>query len=81
MFQKANRSNTLSGLLFVALFAMSASYIAQFEGLKRLGISPLIVGILLGMFYANTLRHKLPKEWEAGIFFSTKTLLRAGIVL
>ncbi|MBN1840252.1 MAG: YeiH family putative sulfate export transporter [Campylobacterales bacterium] len=81
MFQKANRSNTLSGLLFVALFAMSASYIAQFEWMKRLGMSPLIVGILLGMFYANTLRHKLPKEWEAGLLFSTKTLLRAGIVL
>jgi len=81
MFQKENRHNTLSGILFVALFATSATYIGEFAVFKHLGISPLIIGILLGMVYANTLRHKLPKEWVPGIFFSTKTILRAGIVL
>jgi uncharacterized integral membrane protein (TIGR00698 family) len=80
MFQKENRHNTFSGILFVALFATSATYIADFAPLKHLGLSPLIVGIVLGMLYANTLRQKLPKEWVPGIFFSTKTILRAGIV-
>lgn len=81
MFQKENRKSTLSGILFVALFAMSATYIADFALFQHLGISPLIIGIVLGMIYANTLRTKLPKEWIPGILFSTKTLLRAGIVL
>ncbi len=79
-FSKENRANTLSGILFVALFAMAATYLAQFSIFKDLGISPLILGILLGMFYANTLRNKLPKEWVPGIIFSTKTLLRTAIV-
>ncbi|QIR76320.1 YeiH family putative sulfate export transporter [Sulfurospirillum diekertiae] len=81
MFQKENRNNTLSGILFVALFSMSATYLADFAILKHLGISPLIVGIVLGMIYANTLRNRLPHEWVPGILFSTKTILRTGIVL
>lgn len=81
MFQKENRNNTLNGILFVALFAMSATYLSDFALFKHLGISPLIIGIVLGMLYANTLRSKLPQAWVAGVLFSTKTLLRAGIVL
>ncbi|SFV59730.1 Putative membrane protein YeiH [hydrothermal vent metagenome] len=81
MFNKENRSNTLSGILFVALFAMSATYLADFAIFKHLAISPLIIGIVLGILYANTLRDKLPQEWVPGIIFSTKTLLRTGIIL
>ena len=79
-FRSANRPHTLNGILFVALFATSATYIADFAWLKHLGISPLIVGIVLGMFYANTLRSHLPAAWNPGIVFSTKTLLRTAIV-
>jgi len=79
-FRSANRPDTLNGILFVALFATSATYIADFDWLKHLGISPLIVGIVLGMLYANTLRSHLPAVWNPGIVFSTKTLLRAAIV-
>lgn len=81
MFQKENRNNTLSGILFVALFSTSAMYLSNFALFKHFGISPLIIGIVLGMIYANTLRTKLPKEWTPGILFSTKTILRVGIVL
>ncbi len=81
MFNKENRSNTLSGILFVALFAMSATYLADFAIFKHLAISPLIIGIVLGIVYANTLRNRLPQEWVPGIMFSTKTLLRVGIIL
>ncbi len=79
-FSKENRANTLSGILFVALFSASATYLADFPFLKNLGISPLIVGILLGMVYANTLRNKLPNEWVPGIQFSMKMILRAAII-
>jgi len=79
-FSTQNRGNTLNGILFVALFAISATYIAQFEIFHQFAISPLIIGIVLGMVYANTLRNKLPPEWQAGILFSTKNILRIGII-
>jgi len=81
MFNKENRKDTFSGILFVALFACAATFLSEFHIFKSLGISPLIIGIVLGMIYANTLRNKLPHQWHAGIVFSTKTILRAGIVL
>jgi uncharacterized integral membrane protein (TIGR00698 family) len=66
--------------LFVALLAMAATYMAEFSFFKQLAISPLIIGIVVGMLYGNSLRHKFVNDWHAGILFSTKTLLRAGIV-
>jgi uncharacterized integral membrane protein (TIGR00698 family) len=79
-FSKDNRANTFNGLLFVALLAMAAIYMAEFSFFKQLAISPLIIGIVVGMLYGNSLRYKFPNDWHAGILFSTKTLLRAGIV-
>jgi len=79
-FSKENRSNTLNGILFVALFSISATYIANLSFFKNLGISPLIIGIILGIVYANTLRNKLPAEWVPGIQFCMKIILRAAII-
>lgn len=81
MFKKGHRANTLNGVLLVALFSLAAFYMANLEMVKSLSLSPLIVGILLGTLYANTLRSKLPDEWLPGIKFCTKQVLRTGIVL
>lgn len=81
MLEKGNRANTLHGILLIALFSFAAFYIAGFPIVKRLSFSPLIVGIVLGMLYANSLRNKLPETWVPGIKFCTKQLLRWGIVL
>lgn len=81
MLEKGNRANTLHGILLIALFSFAAFYIAGFPVVKRLSFSPLIVGIVLGMLYANSLRNKLPETWVPGIRFCTKQLLRWGIVL
>lgn len=78
---KENRSDVLHGILLIVLFSFSAFYIAEFDFVKRLSFSPLIVGIILGMLYANSLRNKLPQTWVPGIKFCTKEILRAGIVL
>lgn len=75
------RSHVLHGVLLIALFSFSAFYIAEFQFVKDLSFSPLIVGILLGMLYANSLRNHLPETWVPGILFCTKQVLRAGIVL
>ncbi len=79
-FTKKNRSNTLSGVMLIALFSLSAFYIADFPLIKQLTLSPLVIGIILGMGYANSLRNNLPEAWVPGVIFSTKTLLRAGII-
>lgn len=75
------RGNVLHGVLLIALFSFSAFYIAEFQFIKDLSFSPLIVGIILGMLYANSLRNHLPVTWVPGILFCTKQVLRAGIVL
>jgi len=75
------RGNVLHGVLLIALFSCSAFYIAEFQFIKQLSFSPLIVGIILGMLYANSLRNHLPETWVPGILFCTKQVLRVGIVL
>ena len=81
MFSKENRANTIHGILLIALFSFAAFYIAEIPFVKSLSFSPLIVGIILGMLYANSLRNKLPETWVPGIKFCTKQILRAGIGL
>ena len=69
------------GVLLIALFSFSAFYISEFQWVKDLSLSPLIVGIILGMLYANSLRNYIPDTWVPGIKFCTKQILRTGIVL
>ena len=77
MFEKGNRGNTLHGILLIALFSFAAFYIAEIPFVRSLSFSPLIVGIILGMLYANSLRNRLPETWVPGIKFCTKQILRA----
>lgn len=81
MFKKENRINTFKGIGLVVLLAVLSSYFATFRFFAHLGISPLIIGIGVGMIFANTLRPKMPKTWTAGVIFCTKTILRLGIIL
>ena len=81
MFEKGTRGNTLHGILLIALFSFAAFYIADIPFVKSLSLSPLIIGIILGMLYANSLRNRLPETWVPGIKFCTKQVLRTGIVL
>jgi len=80
-FSPQNRAGTLSGILFVAIFAAAATFIAGLGPIKALGLSPLVIGIVMGIFYANTLHNKMPKEWQSGITFSGKKILRFAIVI
>lgn len=75
------KGNVVHGVLLIALFSLSAFYIADFQWVKNLSLSPLIVGIILGMIYANSLRNFIPDTWVPGIKFCTKQVLRTGIVL
>lgn len=71
----------LHGVLLIALFSCAAFYIGGADFFKQLSFSPMIIGIILGMLYANSLRNHLPETWVPGIQFCSKKLLRLGIIL
>ena len=71
----------LHGVLLIALFSCSAFYIGQMDFVTSLSLSPMIVGIVLGMLYANSLRNNLPETWVPGIQFCSNRILRIGIIL
>ena len=79
-FSPAKRKGTLSGIIFVAIFAAAATFIADLAPVKALGLSPLVIGIVMGIFYANTLHNQTPEAWQSGITFSAKKILRFAIV-
>ena len=81
LFARHNRHHTLNGILFSCLFALSSFYISNINIIKSLGISPLVIAIILGMIYGSTLRQHLPHEWQPGIQFVAKRILRIAIVL
>ena len=55
------RGSMLNGVLLMALFACAAFYIGEMNWAKTLSFSPLVIGIILGMAYANSLRNQLPE--------------------
>ena len=73
-FTKENRPHVIYGLLFVSLFAAAATMIADTPPALSLHISPLVLGLVIGMFYANALSGHLPKEWGLGIAFASSPL-------
>lgn len=75
------RVSMLHGILLIALFACAAFYIGSAQIFKDLSFSPMIIGIILGMLYANSLRNNLPETWVPGIQFCSKKILRLGIIL
>lgn len=70
----------LHGVLLVTLFSCAAFYIGDMNWVKTLSLSPMVVGIILGMLYANSLRNNLPETWVPGITFCSKRVLRLGII-
>ena len=78
---KNNRISTLYGILLIVVFAIVAFLVAELSFVKALSFSPLIVGLLLGMVYANTFRSRLPESWVPGLKFCSKQVLRFGIIL
>jgi len=80
-FSPSKRKGTLWGIMFVAIFAAAATFISGLAPVQALGLSPLVIGIVMGIFYANTLHNQTPLEWQSGISFSAKKILRFAIVL
>ncbi len=76
-----HRISMIHGVLLIALFACASFYIGEARFLQEISFSPMIIGIILGMLYANSLRNNLPETWVPGIQFCSKKILRIGIIL
>lgn len=72
--------NTLHGMFFVILFSLASYHIASFQIIKDLKLGPIIIGLLLGVIYANSLGQTLPMEWKPGINFCKKNILNLAII-
>jgi uncharacterized integral membrane protein (TIGR00698 family) len=81
IFQKNGPTQVLSGIWLVALTAMAALYASNIPFAKALGLSPLLIAILIGLFYGNTLSSQLPSGWAHGVRYCTKYILRLAIIL
>lgn len=81
IIRKNGPTQVLSGIWLVALTAMAALYAANTPFAKALGLSPLLLAILIGLFYGNTLSSQLPSGWAHGVRYCTKYILRLAIIL
>ena len=71
----------MPGLFVVSMLAALATWISQLSILEALRVSPLIVGILIGVAVGNGAGERLPSAWGPGITFSAKKILKLAIVL
>lgn len=71
----------INGVLFVGLLAFAVFQLAQWSPIKALSISPLVVGIVVGMLYGNFLRGTMPAQWGVGVNFTARRLLRVAVAL
>lgn len=69
------------GLGVCALLTVGGFALADVPVIQQTGISPLVFALLLGMFAGNLPWAGRTKGLEAGLKFSTRWLLRGGIVL
>ena len=69
-------------IALVAAFTFAAYGIAGIRVVKELSLSPMVIGIVLGMLFGNTLLPYVLGSWElkGGFKFCSKTLLRTAIV-
>ena len=74
-------TSKLPGLFLIGTIAALATIVAQTPALTALKMSPLVVGILIGVILGNTVRAKVPQACEEGITFSAKRILKLAIIL
>jgi len=72
-----NQQGLIKGVILTSVLALVASSIARFPFFSVMGI--MIISIILGMAWKGMMG--IPINSEAGITFSSKILLRAGIIL
>lgn len=83
MNDTAPTASLAKGIIFIVLLAALSFWLGEWALFRQFSISPMIIGILLGMVYANT-PHPLPflpQAGDKGVAFCAKRILRLGIIL
>ncbi len=71
--------NWIIGVGIVFLIALFSDYLSSLEIFKKLAISPLVIGIVIGAILANSI-YKFLTPYESGFIFSGKKILRFAII-
>lgn len=71
--------SSIQGILLSALLASGALWLAPL--LSTLAISPLIIGVLLGLLIGNLFGKPLHTHTQKGLQICTKHILRLGVIL
>ncbi|WP_038248991.1 YeiH family protein [Ghiorsea bivora] len=69
------------GVMLVTILAALALQLSHIPWLQAMYVSPLMIGILLGILFGNTIHHHLPQPWLLGIHIVTRRVLRLAIIL
>ena len=78
--RKAHRKlDFMNGLWLAASVAMAGMWLAERSWMPPL--SPLLLALLIGATYGNTLKGRMPGEWAEGVHYATRQVLRTAIVL
>lgn len=68
--------------VFLTLFISFMAYsISVTDAFRSFGVSAIIVGILLGFILGNIIPEKTKAQFHAGVGFSSKRILRLGVIL
>lgn len=78
---KALPRGTVHGLLFLIVLTLLVHVLSLVPFLHDLRLSPMVLGVIVGMILANTVRSQFPESWDGGLKIASKQILRAGIVL
>lgn len=76
-----SRPSLLAGLIFVILLAVISISLAHLSWFSQAGISPLTIGIVIGMLMGNLATAGQLVHLEAGVEFAKSRILKTGIIL
>jgi len=76
-----NIKSFIPGLLVAGGITAAAFGLTKIPAISTLGFSPLVLAILLGMLYGNTIYRKHQGVLEPGLKFSQAKLLRLGVAM
>ena len=77
---KYSNNTYIAGIIFTLLIAIVSMVMVCIPFIQSIHLSPLIIGVLLGVIL-SFLYHKNPSQYDKGVTFSAKKLLRFGIIL
>jgi uncharacterized integral membrane protein (TIGR00698 family) len=73
-------SSAYLGVLLVIMLAAIATFASQNSFVKSTGMSPVVLGIIVGMIFGNTLPAGVLERLKPGTAFAVKYILRTAII-